>query len=80
MKKLKIKSSFGNYEVINKKISKHFFLKNSKNIYYLIDRNVYLKNRTINKIKKNIILIKSMKIQKIILKYHVSLKKLYKRT
>ena len=59
MKKLKIKSSFGNYEVINKKISKDFFLKNSKNVFYLIDRNVYLKNRIINKIKKNIILIKS---------------------
>ena len=59
MKKLKIKSSFGNYEVINKRISKDFFLKNSKNVFYLIDRNVYLKNRIINKIKKNIILIKS---------------------
>ena len=59
MKKLKIKSSFGNYEVINKKISEDFFLKNSKNVFYLVDRNVYLKNRIINKIKKNIILIKS---------------------
>ena len=33
--------------------------KNSKNVFYLIDRNVYLKNKIINKIKKNRILIKS---------------------
>ena len=59
MKKLIIKSTFGNYEVINIKISKNFFLKNSENVFYLVDRNVYLKNRIINKIKKNIILIKS---------------------
>ena len=59
MKKLKIKSSFGNYEVININISRNFFLKNSENVFYLVDRNIYLKNKIINKIKKNIILIKS---------------------
>ena len=59
MKKIKIKSSFYNYEVINKKISKKFLFSNSKNVFYLVDKNVYLKNKIINKIKKNIILIKS---------------------
>ena len=59
MQKLTIKSSFGNYEVINTKISRNFFLKYSKNAVYLIDKNVYLKNKIINKIKKNIILINS---------------------
>ena len=59
MRKFLIKSSFGSYEVNNSKISKRFFLKNSKNVFYLIDRNVYLKNKIINKIKKNRILIKS---------------------
>jgi len=52
MKKLKIKSSFGGYELKDSKISKSFFLKNSENVFYLVDKNVYLKNKIINKIKK----------------------------
>ena len=39
MKKLKIESFFGSYEIYNSKLSKSFFLKNSKNVFYLVDKN-----------------------------------------
>ena len=59
MSKLIVKSHLGNYELHDKKISRSFFLRAKKKTLYLIDKNVYYKNKTINKLKKNIILIKS---------------------
>ena len=79
MKKFKIKSSFGSYEVVESKISKSFFLKNSENVFYLVDRNVYLKSKVINKIKKNIILIKSDENSKNYLKISNIIKKILEK-
>ena len=79
MKKIKIKSTFGNYEVIDKKITKNFLLKNSNNVFYLIDKNVYLKNKIINKVKKNVILIKSNEDAKNYLKISNIIKKILEK-
>ena len=59
MRKLTIRSYLGNYELLEKKLSSSFFLKKQNKILYLIDKNVYYKNKIISKLKKNIILIKS---------------------
>ena len=75
MKKFLIKSSFGSYEVNNGRLSKSFFSKNSENVFYLVDKNVYLRNKIINKIKKNIILIKSNENSKSYLKISDIIKK-----
>lgn len=75
MKKFLIKSSFGSYEVNNVRLTKSFFLKNPENVFYLVDKNVYLKNAIINKIKKNIILIKSNENSKSYLKISDIIKK-----
>jgi len=79
MQSLKIKSSFGTYEVINTKLSKSFFLKNSKNTIYLVDKNVYKKNKIINKIKKNVILIDSNEYTKSYLNISSIIKKILKK-
>jgi len=79
MKKFLIKSSFGSYEVNNSRLSKNFFFKNSKNVFYLIDRNVYSKNKIINQIKKNIILIKSDENSKNYLKISDIIQKILKK-
>ena len=79
MKKIKIKSTFGNYEVIDKKITKNLLLKNSNNVFYLIDKNVYLKNKIINKVKKNVILIKSNEDAKNYLKISNIIKKILEK-
>ena len=79
MKKFKIKSSFCNYEVISKTISKNFLLSNSKNVFYLVDRNVYFKNKIINKIKKNIILIKSNENSKSYIEISHTIKKIIQK-
>ena len=79
MRKLKIESFFGSYEIYDSKISKSFFLKNSKNVFYLVDKNVYLKNKIINKINKNIILIKSNENAKNYLKISYIIKKALKK-
>jgi 3-dehydroquinate synthase len=59
MKKILIRSSLGGYQVKNIEISKNFFSKNLNNYFYLIDKNIYSKNKIIKKIKGNKILIKS---------------------
>ena len=79
MKKFLIKSSFGSYEVNNGRLSKSFFFKNSKNVFYLVDKNVYLRNKIINKIKKNIILIKSNENSKSYLKISDIIKKILEK-
>ena len=79
MKKFLIKSSFGSYEVNNVRLSKSFFFKNSKNVFYLVDKNVYLRNKIINKIKKNIILIKSNENSKSYLKISDIIKKMLEK-
>lgn len=79
MKKLKIKSSYGNYEIKNNKISSRFFPKNSKNIFYLIDENVYKKNRIINKIKNNKIIIRSSENSKNYEKISIIIKKILRK-
>ena len=79
MKKFLIKSSFGSYEVNNGRLSKSFFFKNSKNVFYLVDKNVYLRNKIINKIKKNLILIKSNENSKSYLKISDIIKKMLEK-
>ena len=79
MKKFLIKSSFGSYEVNNGRLSKSFFFKNSKNVFYLVDKNVYLRNKIINKIKKNLILIKSNENSKSYLKISDIIKKILEK-
>ena len=79
MKKFLIKSSFGSYEVNNGRLSKSFFFKNSENVFYLVDKNVYLRNKIINKIKKNIILIKSNENSKSYLKISDIIKKMLEK-
>ena len=79
MKKIKIKSSFGSYEINDSRLSKSFFLKNSENVFYLVDKNVYLKNKIINTIKKNIILIKSDENAKNYLKISNIIKKILEK-
>lgn len=79
MKSLKIKSSFGSYEVIDAKLSKSFFFKNSKNSIFLVDKNVYKKNKIINKIKKNLILIDSNENAKSYLNISFIIRKIIKK-
>jgi len=75
MKKILIHSSLGKYQVKSIKISKDFFSKNSNNYFYLIDKNLYSKNKIIKKIKRNKILIKSNESAK---NYH-NISKIIKR-
>ena len=52
MKKILIRSSLGGYQVKNIEISKNFFSKNLNNYFYLIDKNIYSKNKIIKKLKE----------------------------
>jgi len=79
MNKILIKSSFGNYEINNCKISTKFFLNKSKNIFYLIDKNIYFKNKIIRKLKKNVILINSNEKEKNYLRISSIIKKLLEK-
>jgi len=56
MKRFTVKSILGNYQLHEIKLSKNFFSNKNTN-FYLIDKNVYNKNKVLFKIKKNIILI-----------------------
>lgn len=59
MRKLLVKSYYGDYQLYEKKIMQPFFLGKSNKILYVIDKNVYNKNKFLSKIKKKIILVKS---------------------
>jgi len=54
---IKIKSSRGDYGVAEFDSSKFFLKKKNNNFFYIIDKNVYKKNKYIKKIKKNLIII-----------------------
>ncbi len=58
MKRFTIKSILGNYQLHEVKLTRKFFF-NKKSNFFLIDKNVYKKNKILFKIKKNIILINS---------------------
>ena len=56
---INIRSSRGNYKVIEFDSSKSLFSKTSKNFFYIIDFNVYKKNKHLKKIKNNLVIIKA---------------------
>ena len=79
MKEFKVKSLLGDYQLYNLTINKNFFSKNKKNVFYLIDKNIYKKNKIINKIKKNYLLIDSNENTKSYEQIYNLIKKLLKK-
>ena len=51
MRKLLVKSYYGDYKLYEKKIMQQFFLGKNNKILYVIDKNVYNKNKFLSKIK-----------------------------
>lgn len=56
---INIKSSRGNYKVVEFNFSKFLYNKTNNKFFYVIDSNVYKKNKYVKKIKKNLVIIKA---------------------
>ena len=56
---INIRSSRGNYKVIEFDFSKFLFSKTSNKFFYIIDLNVYKKNKYLKKIKNNLVIIRA---------------------
>ena len=56
---INIRSSRGNYKVIEFDFSKFLFSKTSNKFFYIIDLNIYKKNKYLKKIKNNLVIIRS---------------------